>query len=63
MAFSIMYDTVKSGWLTVYLEGLQFPENPEIDFVSESSADPEKMLPFATFYLVLHFLKYSSRSH
>ena len=63
MEFSIKFDTVKSGWSIVYIEGLQviisknitFPSF-KIDFILANNADPDKMPPYVAFHQGLHCL-------
>ena len=50
MEFSIKLHTIKSGWLIMYIEGLQVKSSQnivflslKIDFVLANSADPDEM--------------------
>ena len=63
MELPIKFDTVKSGWSIVYIEGSQviISKNIEflslkIDFVLANSADPDEMPHYAAFHLGLHCL-------
>ena len=64
MEFCIQFDTVKSGWVYAFIEGLQVIISIiniiflslKIDFVSANSADPNEMPPYAAFHLGLHSL-------
>ena len=58
MEFSIKFDTVKSEWSIIYIEGSQviiFKKycifSMKIDFSLANSADPEEMLHYAAFNL------------
>ena len=54
MEFSINFDTVKSGWSIVYIEGLQvIIFTLKIDFVLANSAEPDEMPPYMAFHLSL----------
>ena len=59
MEFSIKFDTVKSGWSIIYIEGLHLiiKKKYMIDFVLANSADPDEMLPYAAFHVGLHCLQ------
>ena len=69
MEFPIKFDTVKSGWSIVFIEGSQviilkkcYISFSKIDFVLANSADPDEMLHYAAFHLGLHCLpKYPYR--
>ena len=57
------FDTVKSGWSIVYIEGFQVIISKnimflslKIDFVIANSADPNEMPPYAAFHLDIHCL-------
>ena len=54
------FDTVKSGWSIVYIEGLHVITFKNIkfflDFVLTNNADPDEMPPYAAFHLGLHCL-------
>ena len=59
MDFPITFDTFKSGWAIVYIEGSQhnFPNNSiflslKIVFVLANSADPDEMPHYVAFHLV-----------
>ena len=58
----IKFDTVKSGWSIVYIEGSQVKNSPfflslKIIFVFTNSADSDEMPHhYATFHLGLHCL-------
>ena len=58
MEFPIKFDSVKSGWSIIYIEGSQviiskkYYISSKIDFVFENSADPD----YAAFHLGLHCL-------
>ena len=59
MNFSIKFDTVKSRWSIVYIEGLQVIINflsLKINFVLANSADPDEIPHYATFHFGLHCL-------
>ena len=63
MELPIKFDTVKSGWPIVYIEGSQaiISKNViflslKIDFILANSADPDEMSPYAAFHLGLHGL-------
>ena len=64
MEFSIKFDSVKSGWSIVYIEGLQDTILKKIlyfflwrfDFVLANSADSDEMLHYVAFHLGLHCL-------
>ena len=66
MEFSIKFDTVKSRWSIIYIEGLHLIISKKkryiflflkIVFVLAISADPDEMLPYAAFHLGLHSLQ------
>ena len=69
MEFSIKFDTVKSGWSSVYIEGSQVIISTKIvflslkiDFVLANSVNPDEMLHIAAFHQGLHCLsKYPFR--
>ena len=72
MEFSLLLNTIKSGWSIVYIEGSQvtgycFQKNSlflllKINFVKLNSADPYEMPHHAAFHLDLHCLpKYPFR--
>ena len=69
MGFPIEFDTVKSGWFIVYIEGSQVIISPKniflsqkINFALANSVDPDEMLHYAAFHLGLHsLLKYTFR--
>ena len=57
--FPIKFDTVKSGWSIVYIEGSQVISSQKnifhslkIDFVLANSTDPDKMLHLIRFFTV-----------
>ena len=61
MEYSIKFDTVKSGWSIIYIEGLQVIISKhivflslEIHFVSANNAGSDEMPPYAAFHLGLH---------
>ena len=57
MEFPIKFDTFKSGWSIVYIEGSQVIIvflSLKIDFVLANSADPDEMPQFVAFHLGLH---------
>ena len=61
MGFSRKFDTVKSGWSIVYIQGLQVKISKKYVSFSEhqfclgkNSADPDEMLPYAAFHQGLH---------
>ena len=60
--FLITFDTVKSGWSILYIEGsqviisIQKNLSLKIDFALANSADPDEMLHYAAFHLGLHCL-------
>ena len=60
MELSIKFDTVKSEWSIVYIEGLQVIISNiiflslKIDSVLENSAGPDEMPPYAAFHLCHH---------
>ena len=63
MEFPIKFDTVKSGWSIVYIEGSQVLISKNIIFLSlkisyvfPNSADPDEMQHYAAFHLGLHCL-------
>ena len=60
MEFAIKFDTVKSGWSIVYIEGYNLKIyiflSRKIYFVLASSADPDEMPHDAAFLLGLHCL-------
>ena len=64
MEISIKFDTVKSGWSIIYIEGSQviikrnvvFP-SLKIDFGLANSANPDEMLHNAAFHLGLNCLQ------
>ena len=61
MESSIKFDTVKSGWSIVYIEGLPviFSEkifSPKIDFDLANSAHPGEMPHYVAFHPGLHCL-------
>ena len=65
MEFSIKFDTVKSGWSIVYIEGSQviisinYCISLKIFFVIANCVDPDEMQHYAAFHLGLHcFPKY-----
>ena len=53
---SIKFDTVKSDWSIVYIEGL--PKILYVFLVLANSANSDVMPPFATFHLDLHCLSF-----
>ena len=67
--FPIKFDTVKSGWSIIYIEGPQVIISTKIVFLSlkiyfvlANSVDPDEMLQYAAFHLGLHCLsKYAFR--
>ena len=69
MEFPIKFDTVKSGWSIVYIEGSQIIIfktiiifSLKVEFVLANSADPDEMPHNAAFHQSLHYLlKYSFR--
>ena len=62
MEFPIKFDTVKSGWSVVYIEGSQVIISLKIDFVLANSEDPDEMPHYAAIHLGLHCLpKYPFR--
>ena len=69
MEFSIRFDTVRSGWSIVYIEGPQVIISKKIvflslkiDFILANSADRDEMPKYVAFYLGLHCLpKYPFR--
>ena len=69
MEFSIKFDTVKSGWSIVYIEGSQVIISKNVVFLSlkidcskANSADPDEMSHYVAFHLGLHCLpKYPFR--
>ena len=74
MEFPIKFDTVKSGWSIVYIEGSQTQRlyispkyyiskvSLKICFALAKSVDSDKMLHYAAFHLGLHSLsKYPIR--
>ena len=60
MEYSIRLDTVKPGWLIVYIEGLQViilkkdPSSFSEDRFLANSTHPGELPPLAQFYLGLH---------
>ena len=62
MECSIKFDTVRSGWSIVYIEGSQviiskkYLSFLKINFVLAKSADPDEMPHYAAFHLGLHCL-------
>ena len=63
MKFPIKFDTVKSGWSIVYIEGSHALVSKlnvflylKIDFVLANSADPDEMPHYVAFHLGLHCL-------
>ena len=61
MEFPIKFDTIKSGWSNVYIEGSQVIISfvflsLKIDYVLANSAYPDKMPHCAAFHLGLHCL-------
>ena len=61
MDFSIKFDTVKSGWFIVYIEGLQDKisknivfHSLKIDFVLANRAVPDEMPRSVALHLGLH---------
>ena len=61
MDFPIKFDTVKSGWSIVYIEGLQVNiihvfHSLKIDFALANSADPGEMQHYIALHLGLHCL-------
>ena len=63
MGFSIKFDTDKSGWSIVYIEGLQvtfflklYFLSLKIEFVLANSADPDEMPLYVACHLSLHCL-------
>ena len=65
MEFSITFDTVKSGWSIVYIEGSQviisinYCISLKIYFVIANCVDPDEMQHYVAFHQGLHcFLKY-----
>ena len=57
MEFPIKFDTVKSGWFIVYIEGSQITLlSLKINFVLANGADPDEMPHYAAFHQGLHLL-------
>ena len=66
MEFPIKFDTVKSGWSIIFIEGSQviiFRKilyynvfSLKINFVLPNSADPDELPHYAAFHLGLHCL-------
>ena len=57
------FDTIKSGWSVLYMEGLRMIISKtysipfsEIIFILANSVDPDTMPPYAAFHLGLHCL-------
>ena len=64
MEFPLQFDTVKSGWSIVYIEGSQVIISKNIlffslkvDFVLANSADPDEMPHYVAFHLSFHCLQ------
>ena len=61
MEFSIQFETVRSGWSIVYIEGLQVIISKNIKFLSPkiypvlaNSTDPNEMTLYGAFHLGPH---------
>ena len=61
MAFSIKFNTIKSGWSIVYIEANKVIITKNIDFLSlkinfvlANSVHPDEMPQYAAFHLGLH---------
>ena len=68
MDFSIRFDTVKSGWSIVYIEGSQdiIPQkyillSLKIDFATSNSVDPDEMLHSTGYFIGVFTICESTR--
>ena len=70
MELPIKFDTIKSGWSIVYIEGSEviisqkYIFSVKIDFVLANSADPDEMQHYTVFHLGIQcLLKYLFRGY